>query len=88
NILVDIRHIMLLADLMTYSGSIKGVVRTGITKEKESPFARAAFEETVKHLLEAAFKGEEEKLQGVVENIIVGVPIKIGTGTVELVLEL
>lgn len=87
NIKVDIRHIMLLADLMTYDGEIKGIVRTGITREKASPFARAAFEETVKHLLEAAFKGERENLQGVVENIIVGQPIKVGTGTVNLVMK-
>jgi len=84
-IAVDVRHIMLLADLMTYDGEIKGIVRTGITKEKASPFARASFEETVKHLVEAAFKGEKENLQGVVENIIVGLPIKVGTGTVKLV---
>ena len=84
-IAVDIRHIMLLADLMTYSGEIKGIVRTGITKGKSSPFARASFEETVKHLIDAAFKGEVENLEGVVENIIVGLPVKVGTGTVKLV---
>ncbi|MFA5126226.1 MAG: DNA-directed RNA polymerase subunit A'' [archaeon] len=84
---VDIRHIMLLADLMTFSGEIKGIVRTGITKGKASPFARAAFEETTKHLLEATFKGEKENLTGVVENIIVGQPIKVGTGIVELLMK-
>ena len=84
---VDVRHIMLLADLMTFSGEIKGIVRTGITKGKASPFARAAFEETTKHLLEAAFKGERENLTGVVENIIVGQPIKVGTGNVELLMK-
>jgi len=86
-ILVDLRHLMLLADLMTFSGSIKGIVRTGITREKKSPFARAAFEETVKHLLDAAFKGERDDLQGVVENIIVGQPVKVGTGIVELIMK-
>lgn len=84
---VDLRHILLLADLMTFDGEIRGVVRTGITREKSSPFARAAFEETSKHLLDAAFKGEKELLQGVVENIIVGQPIKVGTGTVKLVMK-
>ncbi len=84
---VDVRHIMLLADLMTFSGEVKGIVRTGITKGKASPFARAAFEETTKHLLEAAFKGERENLTGVVENIIVGQPIKVGTGIVELLMK-
>lgn len=84
---IDVRHHMLLADLMTFSGEIKGVVRTGITKGKASPFARAAFEETTKHLLEAAFKGERENLTGVVENIIVGQPVKVGTGIVELLMK-
>ena len=86
-IAVDIRHIMLLADLMTFGGTIKGIVRTGITKTKASPFARAAFEETTKHLLDAAFKGEEEMLTGVVENLIVGQPVKVGTGIVELLMK-
>ncbi len=86
-IAVDVRHIMLLADLMTHDGDIKGIVRTGISRGKSSPFARAAFEETVKHLLDAAFKGEREELQGVVENIIVGQPIKVGTGMVNLVMK-
>jgi len=86
-ILVDLRHLMLLADLMTFGGSIKGIVRTGITREKASPFARAAFEETVKHLLDAAFKGERDELKGVVENIIVGQPVRVGTGIVELVMK-
>ncbi len=84
---VDIRHIMLLADMMTFDGEIRGIVRTGITKGKESPFARAAFEETTKHLLDAAFKGEKDFLTGVVENIIVGQPIRVGTGRVELVMK-
>ncbi|MFH1752315.1 MAG: DNA-directed RNA polymerase subunit A'', partial [archaeon] len=77
-----------LADAMTFSGEIKGIVRTGITGEKSSPFARAAFEQTVKHLLEAAFNGEQELLQGVVENIIAGQPIKVGTGKVKLVMQI
>ena len=84
---VDLRHIILLADAITSTGEIKGTVRTGIMREKTSPFARAAFEETVKHLLNAALEGEREELQGVVENIIVGQPIKIGTGTVELIMK-
>ncbi len=86
-IAVDVRHIMLLADLMTFSGEIKGIVRTGIAKGKASPFARAAFEETTKHLLDAAFKGEKENLTGVVENLIVGQPIRVGTGIVELLMK-
>ena len=87
DIKVDTRHFTVLADTMTFDGELRGVVRTGITGEKASPFARAAFEQTIKHLLEASFRGEKDFLQGVVENIIVGQPIKIGTGTVELVID-
>ena len=86
-ILIDIRHLLLLADLMTYNGEIKGIVRTGIARSKASPFARAAFEETIKHLLDASFKGEYDHLEGVVENIIVGQPIKVGTGLVDIVIK-
>jgi DNA-directed RNA polymerase subunit A" len=86
-ILLDVRHTMLLADLMCFEGDVKGIVRTGITRQKSSPLARAAFEETTKHLLDAAFKGEIEELTGVVENIIVGQPIKVGTGKVDLVMK-
>jgi len=85
-IMLDVRHTMLLADLMCFEGDVKGIVRTGITRQKSSPLARAAFEETTKHLLDAAFKGEIEELTGVVENIIVGQPIRVGTGNVDLVM--
>ncbi|MFH1663437.1 MAG: DNA-directed RNA polymerase subunit A'' [archaeon] len=85
-ILIDVRHILLLADLMCFEGDVKGIVRTGITRQKSSPLARAAFEETTKHLLDAAFKSEIEELTGVVENIIVGQPIRVGTGKVNLIM--
>jgi len=71
---------------MCFEGDVKGIVRTGITRQKSSPLARAAFEETTKHLLDAAFKGEIEQLTGVVENIIVGQPINVGTGNVDLIM--
>ena len=86
-IVVNIRHIYILADLMTSSGVIQGVVRTGITGKKKSPFARAAFEETIKHIISAAFNGEVEGLVGITENIIVGQPISAGTGKVRLTLD-
>lgn len=84
NLDVDIRHIMLVADQMTVSGEIQAVGRQGISGTKESVLARAAFEETEKHILNAALYGEVDLLEGVAENIIVGQPIPIGTGTVEL----
>jgi DNA-directed RNA polymerase subunit A" len=38
----------------------------------------------VNHLLDAAIHGEVDDLNGVTENVIVGKPIKLGTGDVDL----
>jgi DNA-directed RNA polymerase subunit A" len=84
---VDYRHILLVADMMTRDGTIKQVGRHGVTGEKESILARAAFEVTVKHLLDAAIHAEKEEFVGVVENIIIGQPIRLGTGMVELTMK-
>lgn len=84
NLEVDIRHMMLVADQMTVTGEVQAVGRTGISGAKESVLARAAFEETEKHILNAAIYGEIDTLEGVAENIIIGQPVPIGTGTVEL----
>jgi DNA-directed RNA polymerase subunit A" len=82
---VDIRHIMLVADLMTNDGDVKAIGRHGISGRKSSVLARAAFEITATHLLHAALTGESDDLDGVAENIIVGQPVTLGTGAVNLV---
>jgi DNA-directed RNA polymerase subunit A" len=82
---VDIRHIMLVADLMTNDGDVKAIGRHGISGRKSSVLARAAFEITAAHLLTAAMTGEEDHLDGVAENIIVGQPVTLGTGAVNLI---
>jgi len=82
---VDIRHIMLVADVMTADGYLKQIGRHGVAGSKQSILARAAFEVTVNVLLDAAVRGEIDELRGITENIIVGQPIKLGTGDVELI---
>ena len=79
---VDVRHIMLVADIMTSEGIVKSIGRHGISGEKSSVLARAAFEETGKHLLNASIRGEVDDLTGIIENIIIGQPIPLGTGSV------
>jgi DNA-directed RNA polymerase subunit A" len=81
---VDIRHIMLVSDMMTIDGEVKQIGRHGISGEKASVLSRAAFEVTVNHLLDAAVAGEVDELTGVTENVIVGQPIQLGTGDIEL----
>jgi DNA-directed RNA polymerase subunit A' len=81
---VDMRHIMLVADLMTSKGYLQQIGRHGIAGTKTSVLARAAFEITVPTIAQAALKGEVEALRGVTENVIVGSTIPVGTGMVDL----
>ena len=83
---VDIRHIMLVADIMSQDGNLRQIGRHGISGEKESVLARASFEVTVKHLLNSAARGERDKLRGITENVIIGQIIPLGTGTVDLIM--
>jgi DNA-directed RNA polymerase subunit A' len=81
---VDVRYIMLVADLMCSRGYMQQIGRHGIAGTKTSVLARAAFEITVPTIAEAALAGEIEQLKGVTENVIVGANIPVGTGTVDL----
>lgn len=82
---VDVRHIMLVSDIMTVDGDVKPIGRHGISGEKASVLARAAFEVTVNHLLDSGMRGDVDELRGVTENVIVGQPIRLGTGNVKLI---
>lgn len=82
---VDIRHIMFLADIMTGTGEIRGITRSGITGSKQSVLARATFETPIKHIIGAAVVGEEDHLNSVIENVLLNQPIPLGTGMPDLV---
>ncbi|HLC67254.1 MAG TPA: DNA-directed RNA polymerase subunit A'' [archaeon] len=85
---VDVRHLMLLADMMTFDGTIKDIGRYGVSGKKASVLARANFEETKKHLVNASFYGEKDKLEGIIENILVGQIAPVGTGMVKLAVDM
>ncbi|MCF7860868.1 DNA-directed RNA polymerase subunit A'' [Candidatus Woesearchaeota archaeon] len=82
---VDIRHIMLVADLMVISGEVKGVTRSGVISNKASVLARASFETPIKHIIDAALTGETDVLASVVENVMLNQPVPVGTGLPGLV---
>ncbi|MBD3195826.1 MAG: DNA-directed RNA polymerase subunit A'' [Candidatus Lokiarchaeota archaeon] len=85
---VDLRHLLILSDLMCSTGTIQSIGRHGISGSKSSVFARAAFEVTVNQLLDAGLYGEEERLLGIPENVIVGQITPIGTGRVNVQFDL
>ena len=84
---VDDRYIMLVADLMCSRGYMQQIGRHGIAGTKDSVLARAAFEITVPTIAHAALGGEIEQLKGITENVIVGSNIPIGSGTVDLYMQ-
>jgi DNA-directed RNA polymerase subunit A' len=81
---VDLRHIMLVADLMASKGYLQQIGRHGIAGTKTSVLARAAFEITVPTIARASLEGQIETLRGVTENVIVGATVPVGTGMVDL----
>ena len=81
---IDRRHVMLLADLMTFKGEVLGITRFGLAKMKESVLMLASFERTSDHLFDAAYYGEKDAISGVSECIIMGIPMNIGTGIFKL----
>lgn len=82
---IDVRHIIFIADLMTTTGTIKGVTRSGISGEKESVLARASFETPIVHIINASLVGEVDKLNSVIENVLLNQPVPLGTGLPELI---
>lgn len=82
---IDIRHIMLVADVMCTMGLVKGITRYGVVSEKASVLARASFETPIKHLINAALEGEVDTLASVVENVMINQPVPLGTGLPGLV---
>lgn len=77
---INKRHLKLAADAMTNTGEVKGVTRMGIIAQKASILARATFETPVKQFVNAIIKGSTDKLESVIENIILNQPVPVGTG--------
>ncbi len=84
---LDVRHVMLVADAMTMSGTLLGISRYGIVKEKPSVLARASFETPLKHIFNAAVHGEKDGLSSVIENVMINQPVPLGTGLPRLVMK-
>ncbi|CAI8603101.1 unnamed protein product [Vicia faba] len=81
---IDVRHIMLLADMMTVRGQVLGMTRHGIQKMGRSSLMLASFESSTDYLFDAALRGKGDPIDGVSDCIIMGKPIHIGTGMIEV----
>ena len=85
---IDDRHIILVADIMTFGGEVSPIGRYGVAGMKPSVLTRAGFEETIKHLIRASIRQEEDKFDAIFDNVMVNQQVPVGTGMFELIARL
>ena len=83
---VDPRHLTLIADYMTYDWGYKAMNRIGMI-DSSSGFLKMSFETTAMFLLDAALNNHTETLMCPSANIVVGHPVKHGTGAFECIMK-
>ncbi|XP_028798542.1 DNA-directed RNA polymerase I subunit 1 [Neltuma alba] len=85
---VNIRHLTLIADYMTHTGSYRPMSRIGSIAESVSPLSKMSFETAAKFIVEAAYHGEVDCLETPSSRVCLGLPIKMGTGSFDLMQKL
>ena len=80
-------HLSLLVDMMTHNGETTSIDRHGLSKLESDPFARASFEQTMDHFINAAIFNEKDTMKSVSSNVMLGKVIPGGTGSFDLMLD-
>jgi DNA-directed RNA polymerase I subunit RPA1 len=80
---VDPHHLSLIADYMTFEGGYNPMNRIGM-EGSSSPFLQMSFETTTHFLTQASLNSRTDDLASPSANLVVGRPIRHGTGTIEL----
>ncbi len=83
---INQRHIMLIVDIMTQSGTINSISRYGMHRDKVGPLAKVSFEESVDNFMKAGEYCEDETLLGCSASIMCGRPARVGTGMSTIVM--
>lgn len=79
-ITVDPRHLLLIADYMTFDGTFKPMSRTGM-EASASPLQQMSFESTLKFLKNAIVSSRLDNLSSPSSCLMIGQPCKSGTGS-------
>lgn len=85
---IDYRHLSLIADYMTHSGGYRPMSRHGMISESISPLLKMSFETPSKFIVEAASQKMTDNMETPSARICVGLPVKLGTGSFELMQKL
>jgi len=73
---------------MTFPGFFLKANRVGMSQDEESGvLTKSSFEETAKHLFNAALSGELDNMKGVSANIMFGQKPPSGTGIVDILID-
>lgn len=83
---VDPRHLTLIADYMTYDGGYKAMNRIGMA-DASSSFLQMSYETTATFMIDAALNNRDEPMNSPSANIVLGRPIKHGTGAFECIVK-
>ncbi|KAG0475189.1 hypothetical protein HPP92_014875 [Vanilla planifolia] len=81
---VNIRHLMLIADLMTANGDYRSLNRIGMRKSSTSPFGKMSFEVATNVVTNSALRGEVDTMDSPSACVSLGKVAKIGTGVFDL----
>lgn len=84
---INHNHMSVLIDMMTHTGGITSIDRHGLSKVDYEPIAKASFEKTMDHFLNAAIFNEKDHIESVSSRIMMGRVIPGGTGSFELLLD-
>ncbi|KAL5201461.1 hypothetical protein ABZP36_035815 [Zizania latifolia] len=78
---VNMRHLSMIADFMTFDGGYRPMSRQGMGQFSTSPFGKMTFETATKFIVEAASHGESDTLDCPSASVCLGKPVKMGTGS-------
>ncbi len=85
---VNQRHIALLADIMTYRGTLMQIDRHGINRSPDNGvIAKASFEEVMDVFVKASTFSEFDKMNGMSANIMFGQVAPCGTNAFDIIFD-
>ena len=80
---INMSHVKLLVEKMTYSGTITSITRY-TNRKGGSVLSRASFEESTEQFIKSGFNCEVDDIQNISASIITGRKGRIGTGFVDM----
>ena len=85
---INIRHVMIMVDIMTYTGSITSISRYGINRKEVGVLSKASFEESLDNFLKAGMFTDLETTNAVSSAIMCGKTPRLGTGCCSVMMDL